>query len=238
MNIEEKVLSWIGFFIVANIYFASAFLWFAAYSEATSSYSYINQFPEYAAAYRKTFYISMFFVIFYPMFYITGSIFLYINSEYFRQMILCIACEIVAGLVVVLFTWLILAIKYICPCFYKKPYVNYYDDAYAQIYEDHPNYDLNLNNQNLNSSIWLMEPINIPQRRQTLLDPLLGDQQEFAQINSHDLEMRVSYKDMIAENQILSSENYYYKGVEINGTENQKIIQMTDLKPMNSPNSI
>lgn len=83
-----------------------------------------------------------------------------------------------------------------------------------------------------------MEPNNIPQRRQTLLDPLLGDQQEFAQINSHDLEMRVSYKDMIAENQILSSENYYYKGVEINGTENQKIIQMTDLKPMNSPNSI
>jgi uncharacterized membrane protein len=61
----------------------------------------MNQYPEYRDTYYRTFICALFVVVTYPIVYIGGSIVLYLNTEYFKDILTCLVYE--AAIVMTIF---------------------------------------------------------------------------------------------------------------------------------------
>lgn len=92
-DIEMSIVDWFVFILAANVYFMIMFLWFFAYNEMQTQRNLMQQFPEYESIYKQSFRISLFFVIFFPIIYIGGGVLLYINTQYFRDMMYLLLME-------------------------------------------------------------------------------------------------------------------------------------------------
>ena len=97
-RLEDVVLGSIWKFIIANIYFASAFLWLTAFGEMMNTRNLIRMYPEYASTYRWTLWTTTIITIFYPFAYSYITYQLYITSDYFRDWARIIFVEVVIGL--------------------------------------------------------------------------------------------------------------------------------------------
>ncbi|CAI2367016.1 unnamed protein product [Moneuplotes crassus] len=92
-NFEFLILDWAVFLIVSNAYAALVLVFFELYSEATSNYRLMNEFPEYSLVYRRNFIWYGMLSAAYPIGYISMSVFLYFISDYYNSMLKCLAVE-------------------------------------------------------------------------------------------------------------------------------------------------
>ena len=184
------MLDWILFLIAANGYMLMATLWFAAYSEMSSSWTWMNQYPEYRDTYYRTFICALFVVVTYPIVYIGGSIVLYLNTEYFKDILTCLVYE--AAIVMTIFIVFVICYVLVNIYYYFFPTqnLNHYDPNAYNAYDESERYGRYYEGRSYDYDSFN----GLPQAE----EPLLGNNEELA-VHSQRFEREGSYMERMDE---------------------------------------